>query len=151
MELMNRPTAIIGKPLPPAVVEDEEEEEAIPAMIPPHSTYVHEKTKIKTGDQPVAVPASTATTTVPLATNVPVVPPVITAADIPLPPSGPPSAGSGGAVRINPRTGKPITLPKALSLTPRDPSPIKTDTGNVPPGGQLIREEHEEVSWCGNY
>jgi hypothetical protein len=53
-----------------------------------------------------------------------------------------PSTGSGssGAVRINPRTGKPITLPGLLS--PHPPSPIRTEPPQEP---QLIREEHEEV------
>jgi len=47
------------------------------------------------------------------------------------------------ATRINPRTGKPLSIPKPLSLTPREMSPIvPIDQG----GGQLIREEHEEVS-----
>jgi len=46
------------------------------------------------------------------------------------------------ATRINPRTGKPLSIPKPLSLTPQDMSPIiPVDNG----GGQLIREEHEEV------
>jgi hypothetical protein len=49
------------------------------------------------------------------------------------------------ATRINPRTGKALSIPKPLSLTPQDMSPIvPIDQG----GGQLIREEHEEVS-CG--
>lgn len=46
------------------------------------------------------------------------------------------------ATRINPRTGKALSIPKPLSLTPQDMSPIvPVDQG----GGQLIREEHEEV------
>lgn len=46
--------------------------------------------------------------------------------------------------RVNPRTGKPLSLPQPLSLQPRDPSPIQTEYG-PPDQGQLIREEHEEV------
>jgi hypothetical protein len=47
--------------------------------------------------------------------------------------------------RVNPRTGKPLSLPKPLSLSPHDPSPIQEQGGNgFSP--QLIREEHEEVS-----
>ena len=52
---------------------------------------------------------------------------------------------SGKTVRINPRTGKPITMPKPLSLSPHDMSPIQTEA-DVPAGSQMIREEHEEVS-----
>jgi len=104
---------------PATVLADEEEEEVLPTHLPPRSTYVHERTKIQTGDQ---------------------------AADIPLPLSGPSSAGSGGPVRINPRTGKPITLPAPLSLVPHDPSPIQEEARDPANGGQLIREEHEEVS-----
>lgn len=47
--------------------------------------------------------------------------------------------------RVNPRTGKMLSIPQPLSLQPRDPSPIQTDYG-LPEAGQLIREEHEEVS-----
>jgi len=47
------------------------------------------------------------------------------------------------ATRINPRTGKPLSIPKPLSLTPQEMSPIvPVNVG----GGQLIREVHEEVS-----
>jgi hypothetical protein len=53
---------------------------------------------------------------------------------------------SGTPSRVNPRTGKPLSLPQPLSLQPRDPSPIQTDYG-LPDQGQLIREEHEEVSF----
>lgn len=48
------------------------------------------------------------------------------------------------STRINPRTGKPLSIPKPLSLAPRDMSPIQTPADGS--GGQLIREEHEEVS-----
>jgi hypothetical protein len=62
------------------------------------------------------------------------------------------ASGTGAAptmaTRINPRTGKALSIPKPLSLTPQEMSPIvPIDQG----GGQLIREEHEEVScsvWC---
>lgn len=55
--------------------------------------------------------------------------------------------GGGTTVtKINPRTGKPLTLPQPLSLQPRDPSPIETTYGDAADGGQLVREEHEEVS-----
>ena len=47
--------------------------------------------------------------------------------------------------RVNPRTGKPLSLPQPLSLQPRDPSPIQIDY-DLSDSGQLIREEHEEVS-----
>lgn len=46
--------------------------------------------------------------------------------------------------RINPRTGKTLSVPAPLSLTPQDMSPINTPADG--PGPQLIREEHEEVS-----
>jgi hypothetical protein len=46
------------------------------------------------------------------------------------------------ATRINPRTGKALSIPKPLSLTPQEMSPIvPVDQG----GGQMIREIHEEV------
>ena len=54
------------------------------------------------------------------------------------------------ATRINPRTGKPLSIPKPLSLTPQEMSPIVPETvADV--GGQMIREIHEEVSdlWVG--
>lgn len=47
--------------------------------------------------------------------------------------------------RVNPRTGKPLSIPQPLSLTPRDMSPIQIPADA--PGGQLIREEHEEVNY----
>lgn len=46
--------------------------------------------------------------------------------------------------RINPRTGKSLSIPKPLSLTPQNMSPINTPADGS--GPQLIREEHEEVS-----
>lgn len=49
--------------------------------------------------------------------------------------------------RINPRTGKPLTMPAPLSLAPQAPSPIVTEP-ELPPGSQMIREETEEVSWA---
>jgi hypothetical protein len=49
------------------------------------------------------------------------------------------------ATRINPRTGKPLSIPKPLSLTPQDMSPIVPET-MADVGGQMIREIHEEVS-----
>lgn len=47
--------------------------------------------------------------------------------------------------RINPRTGKPLSIPTPLSLSPHNMSPIQ-EAATQHPGGQLIREEHEEVS-----
>jgi hypothetical protein len=64
----------------------------------------------------------------------------VDAAGIPLPASQPSSAGA----RINPRTGKPLSIPKPLSLSPHQPSPV-IPFPDVPVGSQLIREEHEEV------
>jgi hypothetical protein len=70
-------------------------------------------------------------------------------------PAGTVSGGSGGAgsgggsvagTRINPRTGKPLSLPKPLSLSPRDMSPIQPEVVQSDLGPQMIREEHEEVS-----
>lgn len=55
--------------------------------------------------------------------------------------------GGGTTVtRVNPRTGKSLTMPQPLSLQPRDSSPIQTTYGDAADGGQLVREEHEEVS-----
>lgn len=48
------------------------------------------------------------------------------------------------STKVNPRTGKPLTVPAPLPLTPRDMSPIDTPTMAAAPG-QMIREEHEEV------
>lgn len=56
------------------------------------------------------------------------------------------SAPAPTVTRVNPRTGKPLSIPQPLSLTPRDMSPIEIPPDA--PGGQLIREEHEEVSSC---
>lgn len=67
------------------------------------------------------------------------------AANIALPPSV--ASSGGGGVKINPRTGKPLSMPKPLSLSPRDMSPI-FPVPDVPPGSQMIREEHEEVGRC---
>ncbi|KAL7422817.1 hypothetical protein Q5752_002113 [Cryptotrichosporon argae] len=54
----------------------------------------------------------------------------------------PSAAGS----RINPRTGKPLTIPAPLSLKPTQPSPIVTEQlGDPADNGQMIREEHEEA------
>lgn len=58
------------------------------------------------------------------------------------------SAPAPTVTRVNPRTGKPLSIPQPLSLTPRDMSPIQITPDA--PGGQLIREEHEEVSVCFN-
>ena len=65
----------------------------------------------------------------------------VDAAGIPLPASQASSAGS----RLNPRTGKPLSIPKPLSLSPQAMSPINP-ISDAPPGTQIIREEHEEVS-----
>jgi hypothetical protein len=65
----------------------------------------------------------------------------VDAAGIPLPASQPSSVGS----RLNPRTGKPLSIPKPLSLSPHNMSPINP-VADVLPGTQIIREEHEEVS-----
>lgn len=48
--------------------------------------------------------------------------------------------------RINPRTGKPLVMPKPLSLSPHPLSPIVPEIGEGPIDGQMIQEEHEEVS-----
>jgi hypothetical protein len=47
--------------------------------------------------------------------------------------------------RVNPRTGRPLSIPKPLSLTPHEMSPIVVpdDIG----GGQMISETHEEVRY----
>ena len=58
------------------------------------------------------------------------------AADVPLP----------SATRINPRTGKPLTIPQPLSLSPHKMSPIVPEPDLGPTGSQMIREETEEVS-----
>ncbi|ORX41083.1 hypothetical protein BD324DRAFT_678476 [Kockovaella imperatae] len=55
-----------------------------------------------------------------------------------------PIDGAPATVRINPRTGKPVSMPKPLSLSPHEMSPIREE-GNVPPGSQMIREETEEI------
>lgn len=70
-------------------------------------------------------------------------PPIPGATEIPLPPSAPSSIGGG--VKINPRTGKPLSMPKPLSLSPHNMSPI-VPIPDAPAGSQMIREEHEEVS-----
>lgn len=89
------------------------------------------------GTQPGIVPGSEPGTNV--LANVPV-----DAAGIPLPASQPSSSGG----RINPRTGKPLSIPKPLSLSPHAMSPINPQSDA--PGGRLIREEHEEVSQTGS-
>lgn len=53
-------------------------------------------------------------------------------------------AASSTTTRVDPRTGKALSIPKPLSLTPQDMSPINTPADAA--GPQLIREEHEEVS-----
>jgi hypothetical protein len=60
-------------------------------------------------------------------------------------PAGPGATTTTTFTKINPRTGKPISMPTPLSLQPRDPSPIQTPM-DAAQGGHLIREEHEEVS-----
>lgn len=49
------------------------------------------------------------------------------------------------STRINPRTGKPLTIPHALSA--QSISPIQTEHGFGDRPSHLIREEHEEVSY----
>ncbi|WVQ86046.1 hypothetical protein IAT38_008214 [Cryptococcus sp. DSM 104549] len=62
---------------------------------------------------------------------------------------GPGSVGMGDppatapSARINPRTGKPISMPPMLAPTPF--SPIKTDYLGDNQPSHLIREEHEEI------
>lgn len=58
--------------------------------------------------------------------------------------TAPAAPAPASTTRVNPRTGKPLSVPPPLSLTPRDMSPIPTPADG--PGPQLIREEHEEVS-----
>lgn len=58
--------------------------------------------------------------------------------------TAPAASAPAPSTRINPRTGKPLSIPKPLSLTPRDMSPTRTPADGS--GPQLIREEHEEVS-----
>lgn len=48
-------------------------------------------------------------------------------------------------MRLNPRTGKPLSMPKPLSLSPHPMSPIVDEIDADPSGGQLVHEEHEEV------
>lgn len=74
-------------------------------------------------------------------------PPGVNPASFPLPPSVGVTPDPG-PVRINPRTGKPLTLPAPLSLNPTAMSPIVPEP-DVPPGSQMIRETHEEVSLPG--
>ena len=64
--------------------------------------------------------------------------------------AAPSDPGGPKTVRINPRTGKPLTLPQPLSLSPHEMSPIRTEA-EVPPGSQMIREEHEEASSLSSY
>lgn len=47
--------------------------------------------------------------------------------------------------RINPRTGKPLTIPHALSAQSMSPIQTEHDFGDQP--SHLVREEHEEVSY----
>jgi hypothetical protein len=58
--------------------------------------------------------------------------------------TAPAATAPSSTTRINPRTGKALSIPQPLSLTPQDMSPINTPADG--PGPQLIREEHEEVS-----
>lgn len=51
---------------------------------------------------------------------------------------------SPNATRINPRTGKPLMMPKPLSLSPHPMSPIVPEYPDAA-GGGLISETHEEV------
>lgn len=61
----------------------------------------------------------------------------------------PSTLGNVPTAKLNPRTGKPVSMPQPLSLQPTQPSPIQTDYNNymAPTQGAMIREEHEEVSW----
>lgn len=63
--------------------------------------------------------------------------------NIPSKAQAPSHASTASNGKINPRTGKPLSIPAPLSLTPRDMSPITSPHVQEP---QLIREEHEEVS-----
>lgn len=47
--------------------------------------------------------------------------------------------------RVNPRTGKPLTMPQPLSLSPHPMSPIVPEYGPESAGNHTIQEEHEEV------
>lgn len=49
------------------------------------------------------------------------------------------------STRINPRTGKPLTMPHALSA--HSMSPIETEHNFRDQPSHLVREEHEEVSY----
>jgi len=46
---------------------------------------------------------------------------------------------------INPRTGKPLSMPKPLSLSPHEMSPIIPLIDLGPAGGEMIKETNEEV------
>lgn len=48
--------------------------------------------------------------------------------------------------KVNPRTGKPVSMPKPLSLSPHSMSPIVLEYGAAGTGGGMIQEEHEEVN-----
>ena len=59
--------------------------------------------------------------------------------------SGDVAVPSPSAPRLNPRTGKPLSMPNLLSLSPHPMSPIVDELDAAPVGGQLVHEEHEEV------
>nr|XP_018259656.1 uncharacterized protein I303_07724 [Kwoniella dejecticola CBS 10117]OBR81814.1 hypothetical protein I303_07724 [Kwoniella dejecticola CBS 10117] len=61
-----------------------------------------------------------------------------------VPTAAPPGTAPPPLTRLNPRTGKPLTIPPALSA--HSISPIQTDYDPNPPApSHLIREEHEEI------
>ncbi|WVF67946.1 hypothetical protein IAT40_002708 [Kwoniella sp. CBS 6097] len=79
--------------------------------------------------------------TVPLPIAVPTAEPTA-ASTAPPPTTAPPPAPTSS--RVNPRTGKPLTLPPPLST--HSMSPIQTDYNYAAqPTNHLIREEHEEI------
>nr|XP_019051135.1 hypothetical protein I302_01584 [Kwoniella bestiolae CBS 10118]OCF30065.1 hypothetical protein I302_01584 [Kwoniella bestiolae CBS 10118] len=76
--------------------------------------------------------------TVPLSISVPTAVPTAAGPGTIPPPTAPASS------RVNPRTGKPLTLPAPLST--HSMSPIQTESGMAQPTvPHLIREEHEEI------
>ncbi|WVR08584.1 hypothetical protein IAU60_005639 [Kwoniella sp. DSM 27419] len=78
----------------------------------------------------------------PVAMVVPVAP--ATAIGTPVQGQGGSNAGSVPAPRINPRTGKPLTVPPVLS--PHAMSPIQPELGSSQKlGDYLMKEEHEEI------
>ncbi|WVQ95510.1 hypothetical protein IAU59_002607 [Kwoniella sp. CBS 9459] len=79
--------------------------------------------------------------TVPLPISVPTADPTAAGTGAPPATTAPPAPTSS---RVNPRTGKPLTLPPPLSM--HSMSPIQTESNYAAqPTNHLIREEHEEI------